>query len=205
MLQHPYLICHRQGKGPSASAFTDHNGKHRHCETCQCIEIFCNGFTLSTFLSFQPAECAWRIYKADHRTVKFLCLLHQTQGFPVPLRRYHSEIPGNVFLCTLSFFLYKDSYRLSVEKCHTTDHCRIIPAVTVSVKFHEIVKKRFDVILSCRACFGSGKLDMFPGSEISGWNEVRPDPIIFLNSFHRFLIVRLEPIFNVRIIGLYII
>ena len=91
------------------------------------------------------------------------------------------------------------------KKCHTTDHCRIIPAVTVSVKFHEIVKKRFDVVLSCRTCFGSGKLNMFPGSEISGWNEVRPDPIIFLNSFHRFLIVRLEPIFNVRIIGLYII
>ena len=92
-----------------------------------------------------------------------------------------------------------------MEKCHTTDHCRIIPAVTVSVKFHEIVKKRFDVILSCRACFGSGKLDMFPRSEISGWDKVRPDPIIFLNSFHRFLIVRLKPIFNVRIIGLYIV
>ena len=35
MLQHPYLICHRQGKGTSASAFTDHNRKYRHFQSRQ--------------------------------------------------------------------------------------------------------------------------------------------------------------------------
>ena len=167
MLQHPYFICHCKGEGTATSAFSDHNGKYRNCKTCQCVEIFCNGFSLSAFFCFQTAECTRRIHKADHRSVKLLRLLHQTQGFPVTFRGNHSEIPGNVFLCSFTFFLSENCHRLSMEKRHTADHCRVIAAVTVSVKFHKIIKDCFDVVFSCGSCFAPGKLDMFPGGVIS--------------------------------------
>ena len=167
MLQHPYLIRYSKSERTAASSLTDHNGKYRNGKSRQRIEIFRNSFTLSSFFCFQSAECTWRIHKADHRSVKFLCLLHQTQRFPVAFRRNHSKIPGNIFPGALTFFLCKNRHRLSVKKCHTADHCRIITTVAVTVKFHEIVKECLDVVFSRGTCFCSGKLDMFPGSVIS--------------------------------------
>lgn len=60
---------------------TDHNGKYRNGKSRQRIEIFRNSFTLSSFFCFQSAECTWRIHKADHRSVKFLCLSIRRRDF----------------------------------------------------------------------------------------------------------------------------
>lgn len=85
--QHPYLICHpakaRAPPLPPSPITTESTGTVRPAR--QCIEIFAMASPCPRSLCFQPAECALvYLLKADHRTVKFSCLLHQARDLQYP-------------------------------------------------------------------------------------------------------------------------
>ena len=84
-------------------------------------------------------------------------------GFPVALRRDHTEIAFYIFFRSMAFFLRDHCHRSSFKKRKPSDHGRIIPETAVSVKLCETIKKKRQKVRTSGAFRRTGQRDMVPG------------------------------------------
>src|SRR5699024_9868092 len=140
VFHHPYFICHRKGQSAAASAFSDDYGQYRHFQSGHFHQVSGNRLTLSVFFRFQSAERSRRIHKVDNGTAEFFRLFHKAQSLSVSLRRRHTEIALDIFLCSTTFLLADHSYRTSVQVRDPAYSSAVVPIMTVPVKFFKVGK-----------------------------------------------------------------
>ena len=94
--------------------------------------------------------------------MEFFGLLHQADCFTVSFRRWHSVIMTHAVLHVLSLLNSDYRNRLSVKVFDTAHNCRVIPIITVSMKFYEFGKDTVDIILCGQTVYLTCHLNLFP-------------------------------------------
>ena len=86
------------------------------------------------------AESAGGVDKADNRTMEFLRLPHQPQGFAISLGMGHGEVGPLVFFNGFPLELADHRHRSSAQGGNAAYNGAIIAVITVSMQFDELLK-----------------------------------------------------------------